>query len=135
MESYLYVVTAVIAAIPSIVLVIVQSKGRKAETNKTITDTNKTITDTYHTLAEDLRLEINRLSFKINEIEVEKEKEIAELRNLLSNLQLVLKTYVEIECDLRKGVLVLRKQLINNDSIPLYELPNKISFDIEYKEN
>ena len=128
MESYLYVVTAVIAVVPSIVLVIVQSKGRKA-------DTNKTITDTYHTLAEDLRLEINRLSFKINEIEVEKEKEIAELRNLLSNLQLVLKTYVEIECDLRKGVLVLRKQLINNDSIPLYELPNKISFDIEYKEN
>jgi len=128
MEQYLLVVTALIAVIPSIILVIAQSKGRKAETNKTISET-------YHTLAEDLRLEINRLSSKINEIEVEKEKEITELRNLLSNLQLVLKTYVEIECDLRKGVLVLRKQLINNDSIPLYELPNKISFDIEYKEN
>ena len=127
MEQYLLVVTALIAVIPSIILVIAQSKGRKAETNKTISET-------YHTLANDLRLEINRLSSKVGEIELEKEKEIEEVRTLLSNLQLVLKTYVELECDLRKGVLVLRKQLIDIDTKPFYEPPDKISFDVEYEE-
>lgn len=124
------IIVAFIMAIPSIILTIAQSRVRKA-------DVSKSITDSYHALAEDLRLEIDRLSTKIDSIEKEREIEqgkVDELETIIANLQIVLEAYVKTEGDLRNGVIVLRKQIIDLNETPIYNLPPELNFDIENKE-
>jgi len=120
------IVAAIIAIIPSLVLIFAQARNRKI-------DRVRIVSDAYHNLACDLRDEINRLSEKIDGIEKEREGELGELgslRTLTDNLKTVLEAYVKVEGDLRKGVVILRKQVIELGGEPKYKLPPEIDFEI-----
>ena len=85
----------------------------------------------------DLRLEIDRLSEKIDEIEKEREEELEELkglRNIVSNLKTILESYVKIDGDLRNGVIILRGQVIELGGEPKYKSPPEIDFEVVEEE-
>jgi hypothetical protein len=125
------ILIAILAIIPPLILIWIQTKNRRA-------DTTKLVSEAYSNLASDLRLEINRLSIKIDKIEEESNElliEIIELKIIISNLKTILETYIKIEGDLREGVITLRKQIIEDyKREPNYELPLKINFDTIEKE-
>lgn len=121
------IITAFIAALGPIILILLQSRNRKAETDEAVSIA-------YGNLAKDLRLEIERLFNRINIIE-EKRKgellELDELKNFIVNLETIIDTYVKMDGDLRKGVVILREQIIDDlGEVPKYELPPEINFKI-----
>jgi uncharacterized membrane protein len=120
------IIVAIIAIIPGLVLVLAQSRNRKA-------DVIKTVSDAYSNLSNDLRLEIDRLSEKLDEIEKERQDEMVELQcleNIVKNLKTIIESYVKVEGDLREGVLVLREQVVKLGGKPSYELPPEMDFEV-----
>lgn len=124
------IIVAIIAIVPPLILIWAQSRNR-------VSNSTKSVADAYHNLATDLRLEIDRLSEKIDEIEKERQEEVIELENLeniVSNLKTIIESYVTVEGDLRKGVIILRKQITKLGGKPEYELPPEIDFEIVKKK-
>jgi len=99
------ILVALIMGIPSIILILSQSRQRKVSVSKDVGET-------YKQLLEALKQEIERLSSRIDIMEKEKEQEnqrTADLENLVENLNTILKEHIKSNADLRSGVVILRE--------------------------
>ena len=124
------IIVAIIAVMPTILLLIAQSRGRKA-------DTDNKVADTYKALLESLNIEIERLSVRISCIEeerIKREEELEDMRSLVNNLRTILEAYVDVEGDLREGVIILIKQVKDSGEEPKYTLPPKLHFKMEEEQ-
>jgi len=120
------ILVALIMGIPSIILILSQSRQRKVSVSKDVGET-------YKQLLEALKQEIERLSSRIDIMEKEKEQEnqrTADLENLVENLNTILKEHIKSNADLRSGVVILREQIIEKKEVPKYDLPPELSFEV-----